>query len=126
MKPDFLADELPFLGEKGRAAREARSPMISLGWLSAVALVGFAATSAAIQFGPGAVEYLKELASRSFEVAPNSAPATVPKFQPFWVSENPPVASPPSIQRFNIPQGNGFAIPSPGGRVNASGFTIHR
>ena|SRR5438552_2325806 len=126
MEPDFLADELPLTEEKARAAREARSPMIQLGWLFALTLIGFSATSAAIRFGPRAVEYLREVASRSSDVAPRSAPGTVPNFQPVWISGNPPDIHPPSISQFNIPQGNGFSAPYPGGGARSSGFTIHR
>jgi hypothetical protein len=126
MEPDLLADELPLTEDKAHAAREARSPMIPLGWLFAVALIGFSATSAAIWFGPTAVEYLREVASRSSEIAPKSAPGTVPQFKPVWVSETPLIIQPPSIPQFNIPQGNGLSPSSPGGGASFSNFTIRR
>jgi hypothetical protein len=126
MEPDLLADEIPLSEKKVHAAREARSPLIQVGWLFAMALLGFAATSAAIWFGPKAVEYLREVASRSSDIAPKSAPGTAPKFKPVWVSGNPPVIQPPSIPQFNIPQGSGFSAPYPGGGVGSSRFTIHR
>jgi hypothetical protein len=126
MKLDLLADDLPLTAEKARAAREARSPMAQLGWLVAVALIGFSGTSAAIWFGPRAVEYLREVASRSSAVAPKTAARTVPNPQPFWVSGNPLVIQPPSIPQFNLPQWNGLSAPFPGGGGSSSRFTIHR
>src|SRR5437868_8798572 len=113
MEPDFLADELPLTEEKARAAREARSQRIPLGWLFAVALIGFSATSAAIWFGPRAVEYLREVASRSPEITPKSAPGTGPQFKPVWISETPLIIQPPSIPQFTIPQGNELSPSSP-------------
>ena len=126
MGPDFLDDEFLLAGKKAPAAREARSPMGQLGWLFAVALVGFAATSAALWFGPGAVEYLREVGSRSSAPAPKSAPGTVPQSRPVWVSENPIVIQPPPIPQFNIRQGYGFPTPPSGRGTSFSGFSFPR
>ena len=126
MRRDFYYDELPLVGKKAHATREARSPMFQLCWLFALALIGFAATGAAMWFGPGALEYLREVASRSSNRAPKSAPGTVPNSNPVWVSGNPQVIQPPPIRQFNIPQGNGFSTPFPVGRPTFSGVTIGR
>jgi hypothetical protein len=126
MQPDFFADEIPLAGKKAHAAREARSPLVQLGWLFVVVLIGFAATSAAMGFGPGALEYLREIASRPSDRAPKSAPGTLPNSNPVWVSGNPQVIQPPPVRQFNIPQGNGFSTPFPVGRPTFSGVTIGR
>src|SRR5262249_15809151 len=119
-------DEIPLVGKEAHAAREARSPLVQLGWLFAVALIGFATTSAAMWFGPGAVEYLREAASRFADPAPKSTPKTVPHPKPVWFSGNPIVIQPPSIPQFSIPHGHGFATPSRGGGASFSRFSIPR
>jgi hypothetical protein len=126
MRPDFLSDDFPPAVNKGDTAREARSPMAQFGWLFAVALIGFAATSAAVWFGPGAMEYLREVASRSSDRAPTSQPGTASPSNPFWVSQNPVIIQPPPIRQFSFPQGNGFPARSPGRGASFSGFRFPR
>jgi hypothetical protein len=126
MRPDFFSDDFPPAVSKAHAAREARSPLAQFGWLLAVALIGFAATSAALWFGPGAMEYLREVASRSSDRAPKSSPETAPEPRPFWVSQNPVIIQPPPIRQFSFPQGNGFPAPSPGRGATFSGFRFPR
>jgi hypothetical protein len=98
--------------------------MAQFGWLFAVTLIGFAATSAALWYGPGAMEYLRDVASRSSDRAAKSSPETAPPSKAFWVPQQPVVIQPPPIPQFSIPQGNGF--PSLGRGAGFSGFRFPR
>jgi hypothetical protein len=135
MEPHPLADELPLTGKKAYAARDADSTLTRWAWLLALVFVGFLATSAAIRFGPRAVEYVGDLARLARPtfgaktgpgVAPRFNPWALPELRPVWDTSNSPVFQPPSIPQFNIPQGQGFSAPYPGGGVRSSGFTIRR
>jgi hypothetical protein len=126
MEPDFFAHEFPLAGKKARAPREPRSLTVQIGWLFVVALIGFSATIGALRFGPDLVEYCRDLASRSSEIAPKPARRTVPQFDPVWVPQRPVVIQPPSIPQFNRPQGSGFAPPFPGGGFNSGRSNLHR
>jgi hypothetical protein len=89
--------------------------------LVVIALIGFAATTAAMQFGPEAVEYVRELA-RQFPTwppksggAPKIKPWAMPEFKPVWDTSKPPIVQPPSFRKFNFPQGNGMPARNYGG-----------
>jgi hypothetical protein len=125
MEPDFFADEFPLPGKKAHAPRGSRSLTVQLGWLLIVALIGFSATSVAVWFGSDIVEYCREFASRSSEIAPKPEHRAVPQVDPLGISGRPLVIQPPSIPQFNL-QGNGFRSPSPGGGATSGRYTIHR
>jgi hypothetical protein len=129
MEPDLLDGEPLLTGKKAHEVREASSPMRQLGWLFAIAFIGFAATTTALWFGPSAVEYVREFAAPFTGDASKSGDA--PKSNPWGIRDfnlkllgdpqKPVVLRPPSIPQFTIPQGNGFSAPQSG-----SSFRLHR
>ena len=132
MEPELSAYGLPLTEKKARRARQARSPRAQFAWLVGVALIGFSATSAAIWFGPMAVESVRDLAGSfaakvSKSMSPReSTPLRLPDIRSTFEFTKSQIIQPPTIPRFTIPQGNGMAVPSPGGGGQSFGSTIYR
>jgi hypothetical protein len=89
--------------------------------LIGIVLIGFAATSAAMRFGPEAIDYVRELASAVADKAPKFGgprelkPLPLPEFKPAFDFSKTQVVQPPSFPQFTIPRGNGMPFPNPGG-----------
>jgi len=129
MAQDFFNNDFPLAETK---ARGARSPMAQFAWLVGFALIGFAATSAAIGFGPMAVESVRDLADSfsakvSKSMSPRkSTPLRLPDIRSTFEFTKSQIIQPPTLPEFTIPQGNGMPFPSPGGGGRSFGSTIHR
>jgi hypothetical protein len=131
MKWDPRDDEFLRDLEKARAGRGDRSPATQVVRFLAVALIGFAATSAALWFGPGAVAYVKGLSWPSFRVvqklkAPRWRPWSLPEFKPAWNISKAPMLQGPSVPPLNFPRVDGIGNPNAGGGFNARGFGVRR
>jgi hypothetical protein len=117
MEPDFFAEGFGV----PKRARAARSPMARFALLIGIALIGFAATSAAMRFGPDAIDYVRELASAVANKAPKFSgprelkPLPLPEFKPAFDFSKIQAIPPPSFPQFTIPRGNRMPFPSPGG-----------
>ena len=131
MEPDFFNNGFPLAETK---APRARSPKAQFAWLVGFALIGFSATSAAIRYGPMAVEYVQDLAgsfaakvkvSRAMS-PPESTPWRLPDIKATFEFTKSQVIQPPTFPQFTIPQGNSMPVPSPGGGGRSFGSTIHR
>jgi hypothetical protein len=129
LEPDPLVDEPPPTGKKGPAGREVQSPPSQVIWFVAMTLIGFSATCAALWFGPGTVEYVKDLSGPSPRVAKNSEgarksnPWSVPEVKPVWDASKTPIYQPPSLPSVGFPQGKRISGAGGGG---TNGFSFHR
>jgi hypothetical protein len=129
MEPAFFTNGFPLPETK---ARRARSPKAQFACLVGFALIGFSATSAAIWFGPTAVEYARDLAGSfaakvSKWTSPReSTPWRLPDIKSTFEFTKSQVVQPPTFPQFTIPKGNGMPVPSPGGGGRPFGSTIHR
>jgi hypothetical protein len=129
MEPDFFTNGFPLAETK---ARGARSPLAQFAWLVGFALIGFSATSAAIRFGPMAVEYVRDLAGSfaarvSKSTSPReSIPWRLPDIKSTFEFTKSQVIQPPTFPQFTIPQGHRMPVPSPGGRRRPFGSAIPR
>src|SRR5262249_5277846 len=131
MNWDPRDDEFLRALEKARAGRGDRSPATPVVRFFAVALIGFAATSAALWFGPGAVAYVKGLSWPSFRVAqrpnaPRFRPWSLPELKPVWDTSKGSMLQGPSLPPLNIPRVDGIGNPNAGGGFNARGFGARR
>jgi hypothetical protein len=130
MRPDFLTDTFPPAETKAPAGRVAGSPATGLTWFLAVAFIGFAVTSAVIWFGPGAVDYVKDLRWPSFEFARKS------KSPSRWKSPiqaqydrvrdavSSPGYSPPTMPPMNFPRVDHIPAPNTHGGIRSVGSRI--
>jgi hypothetical protein len=132
MERDLFADEPPWTGKKAPSGPDIGSPATQVVWLVALAVIGFSVTSAAMWFGPRAVEYVKELSAPSPRVAKKSGDATrlspwrVPEFKPLWDPSHPPAFQAPPVPSMSFPQDNGNWNPNAGGGSGMRGFSMHR
>jgi hypothetical protein len=132
MERDLLGDEPPPTGKKAPPGPDGGSPATRVVCLVALAVIGFSVTSAALWFGPRAVEYVKELSAPSPRVAKKSGDATrlnfrrVPELKPLWDTSQLPALRGPSVPSMSFPQGNGIGNPNAAGGSGTRGFRIHR